>query len=887
MRNRTSVGPRRKLLRNRHSTPYFGLGFEKLESRRMLSTIPIYKTYNEFDNGGDWVGEPTFTQVGGAIQLNVAPMQQTYVNGTSPASDTGDVFKLALGAGQLVSIQLQPSLTVTSGMKLVLANANGQTVATGAKLTINPDTGFPFNTPALTYRAPSAGTYYVGVFNLPGPATGDQPYTMIVRPIGLSAVTPDNAGLSFADGTMYAFLSGSRLDISGPTGYGFEMTGNWTKTTTQLGGGMSKLTFTANAGINLVTPLGNLPVPLPKGTSLILTTKSNGWNGAFGEIDKVKFVTGLAWLDRIVQFNNRQFGIAAMLPDGSASLDVLQGTEVGLALGSTISASIDINARVNPAIPYLYFVSSNGVSASFGNISVSAAQTRLSLIVDPADPSLYVGVNIPVGPVPGFSVAGSLKGLVPFKPDLTPSQYDATQVLRGHLFFQGEVNIPTPVPGLAVNVGGAVLLNLDVNHDGQLLAYLIANPTNSVSNLVALGTLQPILAPNSPQAADLAFGVNGKAGISLTAYGALTATFNLTKATIISTGTASPQLYFRGQITDNLLTGTFLEKYASFVKPNQTIIFDGYSTAGTFIGSYEANYSFYGFNSGSKVTVNGTNLNVPGSEQLSATLTNSLDFLGNSIAMLTGQVDTAGTFQLDGTANATLAGFTFAAANLHVDKNGITLSGNLNLGVIGTVTLTSAVTTNGQFTLTGSLMTDFGTGAPKVNADLTLTNTGMSGSTTVSTLGKTVTVTGSIQSNLDYSFTGTTSVTFPFTFLGNDYSPTTTASVALSRINGTISIGATFSLHFVFDLVVSQDLILFQIDANFGTVTFDVGGTAYLSYDNNGGRSYSGTLTFNEMNNISGVPNLMQSVVIANGGITIDIGDPTGIVPVFTIPLPF
>ena len=31
---------------------------------------------------------------------------------------------------------------------------------------------------------------------------------------------------------MYAFLNGNTLDITGPTGYGFGITGNWTETTT-------------------------------------------------------------------------------------------------------------------------------------------------------------------------------------------------------------------------------------------------------------------------------------------------------------------------------------------------------------------------------------------------------------------------------------------------------------------------------------------------------------------------------------------------------------------------------------------------------------------------------------------------------------------------------
>ena len=76
---------------------------------------------------------------------------------------------------------------------------------------------------------------------------------------------------------MYAYLQQGQLDIIGPTGYGFDIRGNWSAITVAAADGLDQLAFVANTGIQLDTALGLLPVPLPPGTSLEVVTQPSGW----------------------------------------------------------------------------------------------------------------------------------------------------------------------------------------------------------------------------------------------------------------------------------------------------------------------------------------------------------------------------------------------------------------------------------------------------------------------------------------------------------------------------------------------------------------------------------------------------------------------------------
>ena len=487
----------------------------------------------------------------------------------------------------------------------------------------------------LVYRAPATGSYLVALLNVPTKnLPADRSYTLDIQPIARDTAAPspssvvpatpsvapasvNSAATSTAVGpssTSSAIIGGlpivgpgitgfldtaGRLNLVGPTGYGFALTGNWTAIVTPAGGGTTGLTFIATAGVNIVSPLGQLPLPLPRGGALILTAQPNGAGGAFGTISQARMLTGLAWLDALTtNFFQPVFGMNATFPVGSTSLQIqtAQGLQLGVALGSTINSSVDPNAPLNPNIPYLYYVVSGGLGGKFDNVSVGFAQTLESVIVDPADPMVYYGLILPALPV--FASAGfglSANGLIPFTPLQKPSQFSGS--LSGNVYAQLELNLPIPeLPVLAVNVNATTVIDLNANHDGAWLNYLESNPGTFIAALVT-GGLPGVVATNPALAADVALGVNGSVGLTVnTVNNFLTITVSPAQGTLIDTGTTSPNVYFRGLATNGLASGNFLQNFTSFLSPNQTFILDGayLSATATLSASFMAQYSTSG-----------------------------------------------------------------------------------------------------------------------------------------------------------------------------------------------------------------------------------------------------------------------------------------------------
>ncbi|MGE3821465.1 MAG: hypothetical protein AB7I30_18805, partial [Isosphaeraceae bacterium] len=425
-----------------------GVGVEPLEARTLLTTIPVFQSYDEAGFGGDL---PELGGMGATAEtaplLETSPMRLTRVTGDLAAFDRGDVVRIALEAGQIVTARASATRSSATPFALRLADASGTTLASTDGSAAERETLGKDAAPALTFRAPIEGVYLVSLagIDLAGPV--HRSYALEIRPIGLNRdaigsnarellgvpndpATPESfqaggsgPGLANVGAGITGFLGPTgRLNLVGPTGYGFELTGNWVQVTTPIGGGQSTITFFATAGLGIVTPIGVLGMPLPAGGSIVLTTLPNANAGAFGEIDQTRIFTGLAWLDAITQNMTTHFGSTYVLPDGSGSVDFLNGFDVGLALGSTINSSIDANAPLNPNVPYLYVVFAVGASASFGNFSVSAGvgggQFKFTAYVDPADPVADGGLSTPAI-VPGLSrlgVGASRNGRSPFTP---------------------------------------------------------------------------------------------------------------------------------------------------------------------------------------------------------------------------------------------------------------------------------------------------------------------------------------------------------------------------------------------------------------------------------------------------------------------------------------
>lgn len=568
-------------------------------------------------------------------------------------------------------------------------------------------------------------------------------------------------------------------------------------------------------------------------------------------------LTGLAWLDALTtNFFQPVFGMNAAFPVGSTSLQIqtAQGYQLGLALGSTINSSVDPNAPLNPNIPYLYYVVSGGLAGKFDNVSIGVAQTMESIIVDPADPMVYYGLILPALPV--FASAGfglSANGLIPFTPFQKPSQFSGS--LSGNVYAQLELNLPIPeLPVLAVNVNATTVIDLNANHDGAWLNYLESNPGTFIAALVN-GGLPAVVATNPALAADVAFGVNGSVGLTVnTVNNLLSITVSPAQGTLIDTGTTSPNVYFRGLATNGFASGNLLQNFTSFLSPNQTFILDGayLSATSTLSASYMAQYSYFGFSANSTTTFTGTNLLTPAAT-FSATSNGTLSFLGGSIVSYTGSINSAGQFTLTGTANVTIGGFTLSTATVQVNNQGITLSGQTNLGPIGTASFTSTATTNGNFFLTATASTNFGIAlAPEVDAQLTLSNAGLNASTTVAFLGQQASLEGSIQPNLSFTLTGTVTAQFSFAGIG----PSALVTVTMANQGGAVSLSGSFDLQF--SLLVTS---------------FDLNGTIFLAYAG-GAPTYSGSLQLTRP--------VSAMIAVMNNALLIDLP----LIPTFTIPLP-
>jgi hypothetical protein len=885
--------PRRARRPSRRSSPAsfrIWARWEALEDRSLPSAaIPVYQTFNL--PGGNLPPGGNLAHVQKAPVLPVRAMERTVVNGALPKNDPGDVVRVALQAGEPLTLSVSAPSASASPITIELADPSGRVVAVNSGVKVNPDTGGPFAGSALSYKATAAGLYTIALLNA-HPSTAPaapsaRPYTLFVRPIGLASATTGTASglttqgvgggltaqgggglVNFQGGGVYAMLQAGRLNIIGPTGYGFDFRGNWTSIAIPAGGGQTQYAFVATAGIQLDTAFGLLPMPLPPSGYMLITTTPNGFaNATFGEIATTKIATGLQWLDDLAtKFFTPEFGMTAYFDNGSLGFQITQGQRLGIALGSTINASVDPNAPVDAAIPYIYFNSSSGFGGTFGTVTVGVVQSNISAIIDPADPSFYVGAVLPALPV--FASAGfglSRNGLIPMKLAQTPSHYGGGNTFSGNVYAQLEVNIPIPVPGLSINVNGALDLNINANGDNGLANFLQNHPDQFAQALVT-NSLPALLVSNPALLSELAVAVNGKLGLTVSPESNLAyLTITLAQGTYIDTGTMNPEFDFRGLATTNFATGTFLANYTSFLSPNQTFILDGYAVPaqGDFGASYTAQYAAFGVTASLTTSFTATGINTA-SPFYSATINGMLSVPGGSTVNATGTIDSTGKWSVTGTGSVVFAGFTLANGRVTVVPQGVTLQGAVNLGSIGTANFTSGLTTDGNFTLTATAMTNFGiNGLPQVSAALALKNSGLTAATTVEFLGQQASLTGAIQPNLTYSLTG--SVNAGFSVLG--ITPTATAAVTLANTGGATSLSGSFDLNFTVSTALAN-------------VSLDLATTVYLAFAGFNVPTYSGMAT---VTGTVGIFSVSTSVAVMNNALAFSIP----LLGTITIPLPF
>jgi hypothetical protein len=533
-----------------------------------------------------------------------------------------------------------------------------------------------------------------------------------ITPAGVASGFLTPAQLSATSGPLSVFLHNVNgqptVDVFGPTGAGFSIQGNWQVTSTQQGG----QSFSVSGKVNLVTGLGNLPITIPAAVPLTIQTGSSFFSG-YGQVTKINWNSPptLSTNDPASPLNFLQttYGLNLTAP----------GLSWGLALGSNIPGASSM--PINPAVPYLYFTSTTGFSASFGQLSVAPySGVSMTVVFDPSDPSLYVSCNNPGVP---FQIGVSKNGYIPF----TPTQaLPGNPALYGNLISGASVSIDDP----PLTFTGTTVINFDVHHTGSLAGITAANVQQLLTGNVKLDQfLQTGLS-------DVGLGIDGTVGVGFDKAG-FNFSVNTAAASAVYLPGSSGQpgvISFKAGSLDPL-AGTPL----SFINTGSETVAGTVDTAGNF------NVQLAGSLGG----VLGTLL----PNQVTVTLSNSgitldgftHDLIGLGGAHVSGSVNTQGNFTLTGTSqanvNATVLGKTVASFNLNAgatlaeNSGTVSLTANLSSSAIafgvfsgtlnGTLTVTPAAGGGVVFAANGSVTgtADLGIlGHPTVSTNWSLTN---------------------------------------------------------------------------------------------------------------------------------------------------------------------
>jgi hypothetical protein len=471
----------------------------------------------------------TYTAAQKQPLVPIAPMMLTNIVGTLPRGDV-DVLHLKLSAGQEVMADIN-----TASATMTPLDSNGQPVPGALSLV---DKGEP----ALTFTAPAAGDYYLKMSPAAG-TTRDVTYQIDLEETGLANSMYDSGALNRSwlqrgDGNMYAFLQQGTLDIVGPTGYGFSLTGQWQQTTASNKGLVSS-TYTATGNIGLVTPLGQVPIKLPSAFHLVLTTYANPFGQVAGAVKSVA-VTGsttgmnvptLSPSSLIAQLG-KQFGLDASTPAGVPFT-------ISVAPGSALH---DTGAPLDAAVPYLNFHIGHQLSLNYDGTEVSPTMkgsngVSVDLVIEPSDPMVYIDVAGLPG-IKDMAVGVSRHGRFAFQPDNAPQRWQGS--LFGHVFTNVAVNLAQLTDNeVPVSVQGSTLINLDsISSSGWQTGGTVS------------GLLKGNILTGLKQLQGFSVGINGKLDLTLAAdsknTGAgLDLSLPAVKGTVIYNGTTNT-VYFHG-----------------------------------------------------------------------------------------------------------------------------------------------------------------------------------------------------------------------------------------------------------------------------------------------------------------------------------------------------
>jgi hypothetical protein len=419
--------------------------------------------------------------------LDLAERPRQKVVDTVSRTDS-DLYRVHLNAGEFLALDVDSVHQSLSASEMVILDSDGTTVLATIGRSPEPDTGAYTNHPAHGFTAPHTGNYFVRVLTSD---PFDSAYSLELHRVAVATPSQDPAVLD-EPGPMFASLTGNILSLTGPSGYGFSLIGNWNRSSTpRPKSTLVDTTYTMPEGtmITLRSVLGDIPMGAIS-TPITFRTKPSRWGAVVGEVDgsAIPIDVGVPFGSLTGEINNT-FGAYYEI------MGVPRNWEV--RLGESIADATAFNAVLKGA-PYLYFNRHATVDAGFGLVDVTRWSTEILMVINPVDPSFGVRIDARTfgGQNPPYWHF-STRGFVPFTPNQVPEAPGAIGLTHfyGHVYANWQIQM---IPEITT-LDGSAIVDLDANDDGT-----IEIDKSHVSDLYA-----GHISPASPLLRDVNIGFNG------------------------------------------------------------------------------------------------------------------------------------------------------------------------------------------------------------------------------------------------------------------------------------------------------------------------------------------------------------------------------------------
>lgn len=480
--------------------------FEVLEARALMSVVKPHLDTTQ-------AGHSTKT----AAPVVEMPLQPFKVASSFRPDKPIDTWKEQVSAGDDLAVSVQDTNQFKDRLKIKIFGPNGKVVGQ-SKFS---------DSPSLFVTAKTTGTYTIAVIDQSRrPKERD---TVTIQVFGINKGTPLPSAVTDT-GKRWAWLTGNVLSITDPSGEGFGITSNWTKSVrtdpatgmqyaiyTTTGPSIIKFSGSTNdpsdqnlsmtlsgpitvrtdpgvwggdAGTIASTQFGSQQIPVPHGTPSIQVPQSQSASAlVHASVAAGAQTASLTEVDANALFAkfNEDYGLGITLP----------GTGFGMASGKTLMARSSFSGiPLQPDGTYFYYQKNTGGEISFGGATATASgSSTLTVIIDPSDPFIYVAG----GPI---EFGASAKGLIPFVPE---SKSYTGPTFSGNLY--GKIN-DIPIGNLPATASGSVVIDLDPNDPGD--AYKLHGDAASLFTKSGLNSALP----------NISIGVNGTVAAGTTFGGA-------------------------------------------------------------------------------------------------------------------------------------------------------------------------------------------------------------------------------------------------------------------------------------------------------------------------------------------------------------------------------